>query len=56
MRFDSLLIRTNDQTLMAPVISGPINTLAVHPQGKGYASGAEDGFVRVHWVSPHVGS
>ena len=28
---------------------GPINTLAVHPQGKGYASGAEDGFVRVHW-------
>jgi translation initiation factor 3 subunit I len=32
-------------------ISGPINTLAVHPQGKAYASGAEDGFVRVHWVS-----
>jgi len=31
--------------------SGPINTLAVHPQGKAYASGAEDGFVRVHWVS-----
>lgn len=30
---------------------GPINTLAVHPQGRGYASGAEDGFVRVHWVS-----
>ena len=30
--------------------SGPINTLAVHPQGKAYASGAEDGFVRVHWV------
>ncbi|RSH87057.1 translation initiation factor eIF3 subunit [Saitozyma podzolica] len=28
---------------------GPINTLAVHPQGKAYASGAEDGFVRVHW-------
>jgi len=33
------------------VNSGPINTLAVHPQGKAYASGAEDGFVRVHWVS-----
>ena len=30
---------------------GPINTLAVHPGGKAYASGAEDGFVRVHWVS-----
>ncbi|BEI82743.1 hypothetical protein CcaverHIS002_0306110 [Cutaneotrichosporon cavernicola] len=28
---------------------GPINTLAVHPQGKAYASGSEDGFVRVHW-------
>ncbi|KAI9633410.1 WD40-repeat-containing domain protein [Dioszegia hungarica] len=28
---------------------GPINTLAVHPQGKAYASGAEDGFVRIHW-------
>ncbi|EJC98898.1 WD40 repeat-like protein [Fomitiporia mediterranea MF3/22] len=27
---------------------GPINTLAVHPSGKGYASGGEDGFVRVH--------
>jgi translation initiation factor 3 subunit I len=30
--------------------SGPINTLAVHPTGKAYASGAEDGFVRVFWV------
>ncbi|RXK41074.1 eukaryotic translation initiation factor 3 subunit I [Tremella mesenterica] len=28
---------------------GPINTLSVHPGGKGYASGSEDGFVRVHW-------
>lgn len=27
---------------------GPINTLAYHPAGKGYASGAEDGYVRVH--------
>ncbi|KAH7091787.1 WD40 repeat-like protein [Auriculariales sp. MPI-PUGE-AT-0066] len=27
---------------------GPINTLAVHPDGKSYASGGEDGFVRVH--------
>lgn len=27
---------------------GPINTLAFHPSGKGYASGGEDGFVRVH--------
>jgi len=35
--------------------SGPINTLAVHPTGKAYASGAEDGFVRVHWVSVKTG-
>jgi len=27
---------------------GPINTIAVHPSGKAYASGGEDGFVRVH--------
>lgn len=27
---------------------GPINTLAFHPNGKGYCSGAEDGYVRVH--------
>ena len=37
-------------TLMSSDTSGPINTLAVHPQGKAYASGAEDGYVRVHWV------
>ncbi|EKM79581.1 hypothetical protein AGABI1DRAFT_114107 [Agaricus bisporus var. burnettii JB137-S8] len=27
---------------------GPVNTIAVHPAGTGYASGGEDGFVRVH--------
>lgn len=27
---------------------GPINTIAVPPNGKGYASGGEDGYVRVH--------
>lgn len=27
---------------------GPLNTVAAHPEGKGYASGAEDGYVRVH--------
>lgn len=26
----------------------PLNTVAVDPQGKGYASGGEDGYVRVH--------
>ncbi|KAE8442263.1 translation initiation factor eIF3 subunit [Mollisiaceae sp. DMI_Dod_QoI] len=27
---------------------GPLNTVAVDPTGKGYASGGEDGYVRVH--------
>lgn len=27
---------------------GPINTLAYHPKGRGYASGGEDGYVRLH--------
>ncbi|CAG9840401.1 unnamed protein product [Diabrotica balteata] len=27
---------------------GPINSVAFHPDGKGYSSGGEDGFVRVH--------
>ncbi|TFY71064.1 hypothetical protein EVG20_g1930 [Dentipellis fragilis] len=27
---------------------GPVNTIAIHPQGIAYASGGEDGFVRVH--------
>ncbi|KAI3628605.1 translation initiation factor eIF3 subunit [Malassezia furfur] len=31
---------------------GPINTLAIHPTGKAYASGGEDGYVRVNWFDP----
>lgn len=31
---------------------GPINTLAFHPDGHGYSSGGEDGFVRVHNFDP----
>jgi translation initiation factor 3 subunit I len=27
---------------------GPLNCIAVHPKGTGYASGGEDGYVRVH--------
>ena len=27
---------------------GPINSLQFHPDGRGYASGGEDGYVRVH--------
>lgn len=27
---------------------GPCNTIACHPQGKGYAIGGEDGYVRLH--------
>jgi translation initiation factor 3 subunit I len=28
---------------------GPINSLAFHPSGKGFASGGEDGYVRLHY-------
>lgn len=31
---------------------GPINTLAFYPNGKGYASGGEDGYVRLHHFDP----
>lgn len=27
---------------------GPLNTVAVHPDGTGYVSGGEDGFIRLH--------
>jgi translation initiation factor 3 subunit I len=27
---------------------GPINTLAFHPRGIGYASGSEDGYIRLY--------
>lgn len=32
---------------------GPINTLAFHPAGTGYASGGEDGYVRLHKFDPN---
>lgn len=31
---------------------GPLNTVAYHPEGIGFASGAEDGFVRIHEFDP----
>ena len=31
---------------------GPINSVAFHPDGKGYSSGGEDGYVRVHSFDP----
>ena len=36
-----------------PTVNAPRLTLlsAVHPEGIGYASGAEDGFVRLHYFN-----
>jgi len=31
---------------------GPINSVAFHPDGKGYSSGGEDGYVRLHTFDP----
>jgi len=31
---------------------GPINALACNPDGKSYASGAEDGYIRLHFYDP----
>jgi translation initiation factor 3 subunit I len=31
---------------------GPINTVMYHPAGRGFASGAEDGYVRLHTFDP----
>ena len=28
---------------------GPINALAINPNGRSYASGAEDGYIRLHY-------
>lgn len=31
---------------------GPLNTIAIAPTGKVYASGGEDGYIRVYWFDP----
>ena len=28
---------------------GPINAIAINPDGRSYASGAEDGYIRLHF-------
>jgi len=31
---------------------GPINCIAIHPDGRSYASGGEDGYIRLHFLDP----
>ena len=31
---------------------GPINSCEFHPDGKGYSSGGEDGYIRLHVFDP----
>jgi len=38
----------NEEFGRIPGHFGPINTIAIHPFGKSYASGGEDGFIRLH--------
>lgn len=39
----------SDEIGRVPGHFGPLNYVAVHPNGSGYASGGEDGFVRLHY-------
>lgn len=31
---------------------GPINCIAIHPDGRSFASGGEDGYIRLHFLDP----
>ena len=33
----------------SPVLFSPVITVAINPDGRSYASGAEDGYVRLHF-------
>ena len=37
-----------DEIAIVPGHFGPIHTIAVHPSGRLFASGSEDGYVRLH--------
>merc|ERR1712032_793064 len=49
-KFESRLLHTIFEEEFGRVKGhfGPINSVQFHPDGKGYASGGEDGYVRVH--------
>jgi len=49
-KFDALFFHMVFEEEMGSIKGhfGPINTLAFHPEGTGYTSGGEDGYIRVH--------
>ncbi|CEO96726.1 unnamed protein product (mitochondrion) [Plasmodiophora brassicae] len=52
-KFEAMFYHVVNQDMLGTVAGhfGPINTLAFNPDGKSFASGAEDGYIRLHIFS-----